>query len=153
MLYNESFILFYKNSTFQCLTLEDNYRPCHINASLNSENCQITMQKLNGSTVDHRSPRGDVRIILLLYISQGCRGFLCDSIINFRDNLEDDIFTTAAEHSQESNLMLCLGTTMTVTPANELVEMGQQPQRLVICNRYMSKSSWSSGITVGAAQT
>ena len=61
-IYIMNLFFFYKNSTFQCLTLEDNYRPCHINASLNSENCQITVQKLDGSTVDHRSPQGDVRI-------------------------------------------------------------------------------------------
>jgi len=66
---------------------------------------------------------------------QGCKGQLIDTIINFRDNLEEEIFSTAQEHAQRCDLMLCLGTTMTVTPANELVEMGQQPLRIVVCNR------------------
>jgi len=66
---------------------------------------------------------------------KGCKGHLIDSIINFRDNLEEDIFHTAQEHAAKCDLMLCLGTTMTVSPANELVEMGKQPLRIVVCNR------------------
>ncbi|KAL9962741.1 hypothetical protein ACROYT_G031877 [Oculina patagonica] len=65
----------------------------------------------------------------------GCKGHLIDSIINFRDNLEEEIFSTAQEHAARCDLMLCLGTTMTVSPANELVEMGKQPLRIVVCNR------------------
>ena len=65
----------------------------------------------------------------------GCGGFLKDSIINFRDNLEESILSTAEFHARKSDLCLCLGTTMQVTPACELVEMGQKPLRLVIVNR------------------
>ena len=58
-----------------------------------------------------------------------------DTIINFRDNLEDVIYEGAVSESQACDLMLCLGTTLMVTPANELVEMGKRPLRIVICNR------------------
>jgi len=65
----------------------------------------------------------------------GCRGFLKDTIINFGDNLEEQIFSNAEDHAAKSDLCLCLGTTLRVTPACELVESGQKPLRLVICNR------------------
>ena len=65
----------------------------------------------------------------------GCRGLLKDSIINFKDNLEEDILSTAESHARKADLCLSLGTTMQVTPACELVEMGQKPLRLVIVNR------------------
>ena len=64
-----------------------------------------------------------------------CKGFLKDTIINFGDNLEDKIFCKAEEHAANNDLCLCLGTTLRVTPACELVESGQKPLRLVICNR------------------
>jgi len=65
----------------------------------------------------------------------GCKGFLKDTIINFGDNLEEKIFSNAEEHAKKNDLCLCLGTTLQVTPACELVESGQKPLRLVICNR------------------
>lgn len=65
----------------------------------------------------------------------GCKGFLKDTIINFGDNLEDKIFSNAEDHARKNDLCLCLGTTLRVTPACELVEGGQKPLRLVICNR------------------
>ena len=64
-----------------------------------------------------------------------CKGFLKDTIINFGDNLEDDIFSNAEGHAKNSDLCLCLGTTLQVTPACELVESGKKPLRLVMCNR------------------
>ncbi|XP_041359037.1 NAD-dependent protein deacetylase Sirt6-like [Gigantopelta aegis] len=66
---------------------------------------------------------------------KGCKGFLMDSIINFRDLLEDDILEQATWNAQHSDLMICLGSTLTVTPANSLVEMTKEPQQIVICNR------------------
>ena len=68
-------------------------------------------------------------------VQPSCKGFLKDTIINFGDNLEDEIFCKAEEHAASSDLCLCLGTTLRVTPACELVESGQKPLRLVICNR------------------
>ena len=66
---------------------------------------------------------------------KGCNGFLKDSIINFGDDLEESILTSAERHAQQSDLCLSLGTTMRVTPACDLVEMGKQPLQLVIVNR------------------
>lgn len=65
----------------------------------------------------------------------GCGGFLKDSIINFGDNLEEDVLVTAESHARKADLCLCLGTTLQVTPACKLVEMCQKPLRLVIVNR------------------
>lgn len=49
--------------------------------------------------------------------------------------MEEEILNRAFEHAKQSDLMICLGSTLTVTPANELVEVIQKPGRLVICNR------------------
>lgn len=65
----------------------------------------------------------------------GCRGHLIDSIINFRDNLEEGILQNSERISQKADLILSLGTTMQVTPACDLVLMGKEPLRLVIVNR------------------
>ena len=64
-----------------------------------------------------------------------CKGRLKDSIINFRDNLEEEILVDAERHAKLADLCLSLGTTMQVTPACDLVEMGRAPLRLVIVNR------------------
>ena len=65
----------------------------------------------------------------------GCKGFLKDSIINFGDDLEEEVLSRAELHSKSADLCLSLGTTMQVTPACNLVEMGRKPLRLVIINR------------------
>ncbi|XP_071139574.1 NAD-dependent protein deacetylase Sirt6-like [Mytilus edulis] len=70
--------------------------------------------------------------------SKGCSGYLQDSIINFRDLLDDHIFKQAEVNSEKCDLMLCLGTTLTVTPASDLVEKIKKPQRYVICNRQLT---------------
>lgn len=62
----------------------------------------------------------------------GCPGLLRDSIINFSDDLNESILSNAEEVASGSDLMLSLGSTMQVTPACDLVLMGQ---RLVIINR------------------
>lgn len=64
-----------------------------------------------------------------------CNGFLKDSIINFGDNLEEDILTAAEEQAKQADLIISLGTTMRVTPACDLVLMGREPLQLVIVNR------------------
>lgn len=63
-----------------------------------------------------------------------------NTIINFGDYLEDDVLGSAKHHAKRADLVLALGTTLQVSPANSLVEMGQKPIRLVICNRYNSFS-------------
>ena len=64
-----------------------------------------------------------------------CKGSLKDSIVNFRDNLDETTLSTATEQAQRMDLCISLGSTMRVTPACELVEMGVEPVRLVIVNR------------------
>lgn len=66
---------------------------------------------------------------------EGCKGYLKDSIINFGDDLEEAILRNAISHARRANLCLSLGTTLQVTPACDLVEMGHKPLRLVIINR------------------
>lgn len=66
---------------------------------------------------------------------KGCGGFLKDSIINFGDDLEEEVLSRAEHHAKSADLCLSLGTTMQVTPACNLVEMGRKPLRLVIVNR------------------
>lgn len=61
-----------------------------------------------------------------------------NTIINFGDYLEEDVLGSAKHHAKRADLVLALGTTLQVSPANSLVEMGQKPTRLVICNRYKS---------------
>ena len=70
---------------------------------------------------------------------RGCRGHLKDSIINFGDDLEEAILRRAEEEASKSDLCLSLGTTMQVTPACDLVKMGQKPLRLAIVNRQKTR--------------
>ncbi len=58
-----------------------------------------------------------------------------NTIINFGDNLEGDVLHRAEQEAKKNDLCLCLGTSLRVTPACDLVEMGDDPVRLVICNR------------------
>ncbi|XP_064605969.1 NAD-dependent protein deacylase sirtuin-6-like [Liolophura sinensis] len=81
-------------------------------------------------------------------MQRGCNGYLRDTIINFRDNLEEDILSRATEQCQKRDLMLCLGTTLTVTPASNLVQITGHPHRIVICNRqktHMDKECLKTG--------
>ena len=64
-----------------------------------------------------------------------CHGHLKDSIINFGDNLEEEVLTRAESNASQADLILSLGTTMQVTPACNLVLMAKHPQRIVIVNR------------------
>ena len=58
-----------------------------------------------------------------------------NTIINFGDGLEHHVLSSAAEHAQKNDLVLCLGSSLRVTPACDLVEMGHKPVKLVIVNR------------------
>ncbi|GFN87655.1 NAD-dependent deacetylase sirtuin-6 [Plakobranchus ocellatus] len=65
----------------------------------------------------------------------GCQGFLMNTIINFGDYLEKDVIGGAQTQATMADCVLALGSTLMVSPANDLVLMGQQPIRLLICNR------------------
>ena len=47
-----------------------------------------------------------------------CNGQLYDSIINFNENLKPEIIQGATKTGMNSDLMLCLGSSMRVSPAN-----------------------------------
>ena len=59
-----------------------------------------------------------------------------DTIINFRDLLGEEILERARQNSKQCDVMLCLGTTLQVTPACHLVKKMKDRRKLVICNRY-----------------
>ena len=58
-----------------------------------------------------------------------------NTIINFGDYLEEPVLSSAVNNAAQADLVLCLGSTLMVSPANSLVESGKKPIRLVICNR------------------
>jgi len=45
-----------------------------------------------------------------------CKGDLYDSIINFGEGLKPEVITKANEMGEESDLMLCMGTSLRVQP-------------------------------------
>ncbi|KAG9254836.1 DHS-like NAD/FAD-binding domain-containing protein [Emericellopsis atlantica] len=65
-----------------------------------------------------------------------CNGDLHDSIINFGEDLPEPALSLAKEHAREADLCLVIGSSLTVTPANEIPEMvgGRRSGKLVICN-------------------
>ncbi|KAK2592102.1 hypothetical protein QQS21_010208 [Conoideocrella luteorostrata] len=65
-----------------------------------------------------------------------CSGALFDTIINFGEPLPEKALYLAQEHARKADLCLVLGSSCTVTPANEIPEMvGRKTSaRLVICN-------------------
>ncbi|XP_076074766.1 NAD-dependent protein deacetylase-like [Mytilus galloprovincialis] len=65
----------------------------------------------------------------------GCNGYMMNTIINFGDILEEFVYSSAKENGEKADVVLCLGTTLLVSPADELVTLGKKPNRLVICNR------------------
>ncbi|GFO20192.1 NAD-dependent deacetylase sirtuin-6 [Plakobranchus ocellatus] len=71
--------------------------------------------------------------------TKGCNGYLRDTIINFKDNLEEDIIDTAFSAAKSCDLLICLGTTLTVNPAAGVVDLIKRPHRMVICNRQSTK--------------
>eukprot|EP00996_Jenningsia_fusiforme_P000471 NODE_1413_length_1542_cov_25.511052_g1274_i0.p1 GENE.NODE_1413_length_1542_cov_25.511052_g1274_i0~~NODE_1413_length_1542_cov_25.511052_g1274_i0.p1 ORF type:complete len:452 (+),score=72.02 NODE_1413_length_1542_cov_25.511052_g1274_i0:111-1466(+) len=63
-----------------------------------------------------------------------CGGALEDTIINFGDKLSEAILSRAEEESEKSELIFCIGSTVSVTPASDLVNT-RNGRRLVVCNR------------------
>jgi NAD-dependent SIR2 family protein deacetylase len=83
---------------------------------------------------------------------QGCNGFLANCVINFGDSLEKRVLSTAEDHAKRSDLVFCLGSSLRVSPACDLVEMGQAPVRLVICNRCVDDSAFNASPPVDYSQ-
>lgn len=65
-----------------------------------------------------------------------CNGVLVDTIINFGEQLPVEPHTLAQEHAEKADLCLVLGSSLTVTPANEIPEIvgARKGPKLVICN-------------------
>lgn len=66
---------------------------------------------------------------------EDCGAQLEDSIVNFGDDLPEGVLEAAERAARGARLHLSLGTLMTVTPANSLVERGLRKRDLVIVNR------------------
>ncbi|KAK3691447.1 hypothetical protein RRG08_036247 [Elysia crispata] len=66
---------------------------------------------------------------------KGCNGYLMNTIINFGDYLEGNVLSRAIDEASLSDAVLVLGSTLRVTPANNLITMGDRPMKLIICNR------------------
>jgi len=64
------------------------------------------------SVHDHRTGR--------ICVVKGCGGELHDTIINFNENLDRGILTRAWEETEKSDLMLVLGSSLTVRPACDM---------------------------------
>ncbi|CAL8583196.1 hypothetical protein XPA_008828 [Xanthoria parietina] len=75
---------------------------------------------------DHRTGRKCAR----------CGGTLHDSIINFGESLPAQALKRAHDHAKKADLCLVLGSSLTVTPANEVPESVGQKRgaKLAICN-------------------
>ncbi|KAE9362891.1 DHS-like NAD/FAD-binding domain-containing protein [Stipitochalara longipes BDJ] len=75
---------------------------------------------------DHRTGRKCAR----------CGGALHDSIVNFGEPLPAQALETAFQHAKKADLCLVLGSSLTVTPANEIPEIPGRSKKakLVICN-------------------
>ncbi|KAI1073648.1 NAD-dependent deacetylase sirtuin-7 [Whalleya microplaca] len=78
------------------------------------------------SVHDHRTGRKCAR----------CGGTLLDSIVNFGESLPAQALELARKHAEEADLCLVLGSSLTVSPANEIpgTVAYRQGAKLAICN-------------------
>ncbi|KAI0486725.1 NAD-dependent deacetylase sirtuin-7 [Xylaria cf. heliscus] len=81
-----------------------------------------------------------------------CGGALLDTIINFGENLFEEPLRLAREHADKADLCLVLGSSLTVSPSNEIPEtVGRKRQaKLVICNLQSTPIDHLSDIRVFA---
>lgn len=64
-----------------------------------------------------------------------CKGDLKDTIINFGENLREDILDMGYAHGSEADLMVCVGSSMRVNPAADMAGMtAKRGGNLVIIN-------------------
>ncbi|OTB05555.1 hypothetical protein M426DRAFT_56743 [Hypoxylon sp. CI-4A] len=75
---------------------------------------------------DHRTGRKCAR----------CGGVLLDSIINFGESLPAEALQLARDHAEKADVCLVLGSSLTVSPANEIPETvgSRKGTKLAICN-------------------
>merc|ERR1711862_705592 len=64
-----------------------------------------------------------------------CKGDLKDTIINFGENLREDILDTGYAHGSEADLMVCVGSSMRVNPAAHMAGItAERGRALVVIN-------------------
>ncbi|XP_060070664.1 NAD-dependent protein deacylase sirtuin-6-like [Ylistrum balloti] len=88
---------------------------------------KVPVKKCGHCRINHRTGR--------ICPDPKCKGYLMNTIINFGDNLEGEVLDNAVANAKRADMVLTLGSTLRVSPANSLVTMGQKPVKLVICNR------------------
>lgn len=67
--------------------------------------------------------------------NKACGGDLADTIINFGENLNEQILEDGFNHGACADIMLCLGSSLRVSPANEMVgETARHGGKVVIVN-------------------
>jgi len=76
--------------------------------------------------------------------NSSCKGMLHDSIINFGENLRKEILDGGFGHGYKADLMLSLGSSMRVSPANEMAGACSETGRgnLVIVNLQKTPMDW-----------
>lgn len=52
--------------------------------------------------------------------SRPCRGYLRDTILDWEDNLPEQELSRAQEYSRQTDLSICLGTSLQIVPAAQL---------------------------------
>ncbi|KAK6841269.1 hypothetical protein PG989_010176 [Apiospora arundinis] len=79
-----------------------------------------------------------------------CGGVLIDTIINFGESLPEDALQFARDHAEKADLCIALGSSLTVTPANEIPEtVGKRKgAKLVICNLQTTPFDKSTSLRV-----
>lgn len=76
-----------------------------------------------------------------------CKGDLKDTIINFGENLREDILDTGYAHGSEADVMLCVGSSLRVNPAADMAALtAQRGGNLVIIN--LMKTPLDHGATL-----
>jgi NAD+-dependent protein deacetylase sirtuin 6 len=71
----------------------------------------------------------------------GCSGWMCDAMVDWDQALPDDELGRAEEHSHEADLSICLGTSLRVSPANELPLFAKRtPNSFSMVTNFCSKS-------------
>ncbi|KAL7628021.1 hypothetical protein AAE478_002217 [Parahypoxylon ruwenzoriense] len=89
---------------------------------------------------DHRTGRECAR----------CGGVLLDSIINFGEYLPAQSLQLAHEHAEKADLCLVLGSSLTVSPANEVpgVVGRRRRAKLAICNLQDTPLDWLTDLRI-----